>query len=407
MREATKTIFDRLRESAGINQSPIFVVGYPRSGTTLLQSLVAAQGAETFPETHFFSHILKQMRHREGYIAEDAEMICRVVEEKLTLSDGAKAFIGQFEEGTLGTKTLFETIVLDHLLHSVRKEELSATRWLEKTPEHALHMRELMQWYPAAKFVFILRHPVHVFASWRTVSEKWGIRRFPVERYCAFWQEYVDYAERFADAYPDAVMFTRLEDVTGDAATEIERIVRFLGMEFSAENLEKRDAVVKRIVLSQETWKADVKSRVSTAIAERMDADALTRFERYRIESKLAEALKKYYPDTVRTKGMENDDFSFEEVSADLAFYERRLLEEKARIRESEAERIRLAHMISTYDEAFGAEREVFAALAESLRRFYAIKVSAHPLKKLKACGDVVRNAWRATADARPDPELR
>jgi|SRR5579859_288688 len=41
-------------------QNPIFVVGYPRSGTTLVQSLIATQrGIVSFPEGHFFSEIIE------------------------------------------------------------------------------------------------------------------------------------------------------------------------------------------------------------------------------------------------------------------------------------------------------------------------------------------------------------
>ena len=48
-----------LNKPAGIRsepaERPIFIVGCPRSGTTLLQCLIATQkGVVTFPETHFF-----------------------------------------------------------------------------------------------------------------------------------------------------------------------------------------------------------------------------------------------------------------------------------------------------------------------------------------------------------------
>src|SRR5207244_597995 len=41
-------------------QRPIFIVGCPRSGTTLVQCILSAS-AEAFslPETHFFSHVLQ------------------------------------------------------------------------------------------------------------------------------------------------------------------------------------------------------------------------------------------------------------------------------------------------------------------------------------------------------------
>jgi hypothetical protein len=46
---------------SALPQNPIFVVGYPRSGTTLLQALLATQlGFYSFPETHYFYYIVEQ-----------------------------------------------------------------------------------------------------------------------------------------------------------------------------------------------------------------------------------------------------------------------------------------------------------------------------------------------------------
>ena len=50
----------------------IFLVGCPRSGTTLLQSLLAAHPDITsFPESHFFRHLIDNRRwlHRTFGIA--------------------------------------------------------------------------------------------------------------------------------------------------------------------------------------------------------------------------------------------------------------------------------------------------------------------------------------------------
>lgn len=43
-------------------EAPIFVVGVPRSGTTLLQSLLSAHSSTySLPETHFFPTILPRL----------------------------------------------------------------------------------------------------------------------------------------------------------------------------------------------------------------------------------------------------------------------------------------------------------------------------------------------------------
>jgi hypothetical protein len=48
-------------------ENPVFVVGYPRAGTTFLQSLLATQeGFMAFRETHFFSRIMPQVLRAEN-----------------------------------------------------------------------------------------------------------------------------------------------------------------------------------------------------------------------------------------------------------------------------------------------------------------------------------------------------
>ena len=46
-----------------LTQNPVFIVGCPRSGTTLLQALLATQaGFYSFIETHFFNLIINDVK---------------------------------------------------------------------------------------------------------------------------------------------------------------------------------------------------------------------------------------------------------------------------------------------------------------------------------------------------------
>ena len=54
-----------------LSQNPIFIVGFPRSGTTLLQSLLCTQkGVVSFPETHFFDIIAKTIKTTSNDVIE-------------------------------------------------------------------------------------------------------------------------------------------------------------------------------------------------------------------------------------------------------------------------------------------------------------------------------------------------
>ena len=50
-----------------INQNPIFIVGFPRSGTTLLQNLLSQQkNLYSFQETHFFCNVINKINYNEN-----------------------------------------------------------------------------------------------------------------------------------------------------------------------------------------------------------------------------------------------------------------------------------------------------------------------------------------------------
>ncbi len=78
-----------------LRQDPVFVVGYPRSGTTLMQSLLATQDSIiSLPETHFFTLVrncLQVDNDRIGY--ESLEKAIDKIREKIRFSMNAEEYI--------------------------------------------------------------------------------------------------------------------------------------------------------------------------------------------------------------------------------------------------------------------------------------------------------------------------
>ncbi len=267
-----------LKDESPLNQSPVFVVGFPRSGTTLLQSLVATQGFITFPETHFFGLLLPQLEQKENVVVSPTDKIFQVVEEKIPLSDEAKKFISDINKDGIDIKLLFEIIVMDYMLKQCHIDDIETTHWLEKTPGHASFMKDILVQYPKAKFIFIMRNPIHAFSSWRSVSSGWGDNRVPVENHCGLWRYYVQSAEAFKKMNPHSVLFMKLEDLVDDTTTEMKKITAFLHIDFDEENLQKRNEVVRQITLPSEVWKEDVSRPIDKNISERKEKNSLTSF---------------------------------------------------------------------------------------------------------------------------------
>jgi hypothetical protein len=248
-------------------QDPIFIVGYPRSGTTLLQRLLAAQpGIYTFPETHFFCVIEKKILWGEdresvppGSLAAVFENLINKMELQLTVAEQAD-LRRQAAEGKLSSKTLFEFIV-DRCLRELHPgiENVPGWRWLEKTPNHAHFLERIIAMYPDAQVLHILRHPVPAIYS-RKLKFPFN-RDTPVGELARRWSRMLLDVERFQDAHPERIFSLRYEDLVRDMDGQMQGVAGFLNRAFdhgilAAMKLEKK-CNAEAFILPSETWKRE------------------------------------------------------------------------------------------------------------------------------------------------------
>src|SRR5262249_28338226 len=112
---------------------PVFVVGCPRSGTTLVQCILSASShAFSLPETHFFSEVAPDLLGRPDLSALDE-------------------FIEQVEA------------------HRPDTDTARTLRAVEKTPRHVLHLDTIDACFPDALFINVVRDPIDVASSLRGV----------------------------------------------------------------------------------------------------------------------------------------------------------------------------------------------------------------------------------------------
>lgn len=233
--EAAEEIMNAYKGDAHhlLRQDPVFLVGYPRSGTTLLQALLATQGGlVTFPETHFFSILLA----RDGRVLEryDVSAAREIMEQVIKISrlDLDPAFVdGLKDRCELSGKGLFEELVARLLPEDARV----GSRWIEKTPGHVTAMAQIHLFYPAAKFVGIVRNPLHAVYSRHKYFPEPGNK--PIETAARLWVEQLQALERFKEEHLFSAYIVRYEDMVRDPSGTIESICQFLGVTYAAEQL--------------------------------------------------------------------------------------------------------------------------------------------------------------------------
>lgn len=137
----------------------VFVVGCPRSGTTLLQAVLAAHpGIATVPETHFASKIRGRWAGLSTpFVWPRAARIQLQAHRRTTEWTGTSVVPWSFRPGPY--HRAFAAAVT---AFTARK---GATVWLEKSPIHLRYIDELARHHPEARFVHIVRDGRAVTAS--------------------------------------------------------------------------------------------------------------------------------------------------------------------------------------------------------------------------------------------------
>ena len=144
----------------------IFLVGAPRSGTTILQSLLAAHPEIiSFPESKFFHYLLYE---------EFATKLPNRLETFFRDEINRPELLNDFDDSqTQQNKASWFVSILDGLAVEENKNI-----WLEKTPEHIYFIEDIQRLLPDAKFIHILRNGMDTIASMyeatRNFNELWG-----------------------------------------------------------------------------------------------------------------------------------------------------------------------------------------------------------------------------------------
>jgi hypothetical protein len=154
---------------------PIFVVGASRSGTNLLRALLNKHSEIWMsPETHYFDDLRPRLSSGGTQPLDRAE---REQCERyfLALSHRAYGQHGDPEESRIDRGELASLAAklggtgdsYFQALCMLRAELRGKPRWAEKTPRHVYRIDEMLDAFPEAKVVCLVRDPRAVIASYR------------------------------------------------------------------------------------------------------------------------------------------------------------------------------------------------------------------------------------------------
>jgi len=201
-----------------------FIVGVPRSGTTLLRLMLDAHPELALPaETHFLPALLTL----PGSGAELRRRFFEVISQHKRWNDfhlDAK----ELERGLAAVRPFSVPggIRCFYRLCAARERK---SRWGDKTPGYVLHLRAIQAALPEARFIHILRDGRDVAVSLRHLW--WGLGN-DIEAQAADWVWRIREARQQAQVCPH-YLEVRYEDLVADARKVLEGICAFLELPFA------------------------------------------------------------------------------------------------------------------------------------------------------------------------------
>lgn len=230
----------------------LFVVGCPRSGTTLLQGILSAHpSVASFPESHFFAKAYPKSRLKRilWWPALNVRNVMTAFVKEIGRPDLAGlAAIGLFD-------CHYEKSLIS--VYDALTEEEDKAIWVEKTPMHLHYLAKIARRVEHARFIHIVRDGKDVVRSLYDASTRhpdaWSGER-SVEDCVQRWNHDVLISAACQHSLNHIVV--RYEDLIRDPRAECVRICAFLGIEFD-ERMIRSDLAYKRIVREDEKWKAN------------------------------------------------------------------------------------------------------------------------------------------------------
>lgn len=200
--------------------APSFIVGFARSGTTLLATMLDrhSQIAVT-PETHFFDQYVATA---PSGAKSKAMLVNRLLEQPriLDLGIGPDPILQAFEDFDCDARGLL-CATLEAYRHKQGKQYV-----IEKTPAHLPYVPLIFDWFPNARVLYIERDGRDAVMS--LMRMPWSHRN--LRRHARMWRWCVGLAESFEKRFADRWMTVRYEALVRRPERELDRICGFLGV---------------------------------------------------------------------------------------------------------------------------------------------------------------------------------
>jgi tetratricopeptide (TPR) repeat protein len=208
----TAEFFEERRGFGASSDAPIFIVGLPRSGSTLLEQILSSHSAV------------------EGTMElPDMLSTARLLGGRRKYSDGSRypevlATLGADELRALGERYLAQTRV---------QRKTDAPRFIDKMPNNFGHIGLIHLTLPNAKIIDARRHPLACcFSNFKQHFARGQNFTYSLEEIGRYYRDYVELMAHFDAVLPGRVHRVYYEDVVEDLEREVRRLLEYCELPF-------------------------------------------------------------------------------------------------------------------------------------------------------------------------------
>ena len=211
----TPELFARHRGAGAPDPDPIFIVGLPRAGSTLLEQILAShsqvEGTEELPNVQ---QIVSQLRGRNPEEWRYPRILAQLSSEDFT---------------QLGEKYLTET----------RVYRSSRPFFIDKMPNNFRHLGLIHLMLPNARIIDARREPMACcFSNFKQLFANGQEFTYSIEDIARYYRTYLELMRHWDRVLPGRILRVQHEAVVQDLEGSVRRLLDFCGLEFEPQCLQ-------------------------------------------------------------------------------------------------------------------------------------------------------------------------
>ncbi len=219
IRRCDSALFSKLLKVGHLDPAPIFVVGLPRAGSTLLEQILASHsdvdGTLELPNVISLVH---RLQGRELIKVGDENRYPKI------LNEIEPELFAKFGEQYINDTRIFRQ---------------GAPCFIDKMPNNFMHIGLIKLMLPNAKVIDARRHPMSCcFSGFKQLFAEGQEFTYGLHEVGSYYKDYIRLMDHWDEVLPGFVLRVQHEDVVNDLETQVRRILDFCGLPFEQSCIE-------------------------------------------------------------------------------------------------------------------------------------------------------------------------